>query len=55
MSEHDKDLAYATRLAVALWERHWKEDAPNWRPLPELIGVLTQIDNMTVGLYRILK
>lgn len=45
-------LEYATRLATALWEKHWKADAPDWRPLPDLIGVLSQIDNMTVGLER---
>ncbi len=48
----DDELSYATRLAMALWERHWKDDAPDWKPLPDLMGVLTQIDNMTVGLVR---
>lgn len=41
---------YAVRLAVALWEKHYKTQAPDWKPLPDLIGVLTQIDNMTTGL-----
>lgn len=45
-------LRYAQRLAIALWEKHWKDDAVNWKPLPDLIGVLTQIDNMTSGLVR---
>jgi hypothetical protein len=43
-------LGYATRLAVALWEKHWKDQAPDWKPLPDLMGVLTQIDNATAGL-----
>jgi len=45
---------YAKRLAVAIWEQHYKGVAPQWKPLDDLIGVLTQIDNMTAGLtfYR---
>jgi hypothetical protein len=41
---------YAKRLAEAIWEMHYKTIAVNWKPLPDLIGVLTQIDNMTSGL-----
>jgi hypothetical protein len=52
-AEKEEALGYAQRLATALWEKHWKADAPEWKPLPELIGVLTQIDNMTVGLGRV--
>lgn len=37
----------ATELARNIWEREWKQTAPNWEPLPDLLGVLTQIDNMT--------
>ena len=44
---------YAERLAIALWEKHWKNDAPEWKPLSgDLLGILTQIDNMTAGLVR---
>ncbi len=46
-------LGYAQRLATVIWEKHWKDDAPNWKPQPDLIDVLTQIDNMTAGLSRI--
>lgn len=45
-------LGYAQRLATALWEKHWKDRAPDWKPLPDLIGVLTQIDNSTADLVR---
>ena len=41
---------YAKRLAVAIWEQHYKDVAPHWKPLDDLMGVLTQIDNMTAGL-----
>ena len=47
-----RELGYATRLAEALWEKHCKTEAPDWKPLPDLLGVLTQIDNMTTGLVR---
>jgi hypothetical protein len=40
------ELRYATRLAVYLYERHWADASSNWKPLPDLMGVLTQIDNM---------
>lgn len=50
--EFDGPLGYATNLAIALWERHWKADAPDWKPLPDLLGVLTQIDNMSARLVR---
>jgi hypothetical protein len=47
--EHDA-YGYAKRLAVAIWEQHYKDVAPQWRPFDDLLGVLTQIDNMTAGL-----
>lgn len=45
-------LSYASRLATHMWERYWKDDAPDWKPFPHLLGVLTQIDNMTSGMER---
>ena len=47
--EHDA-YGYAKRLAVAIWEQHYKDVAPQWSPFDDLMGVLTQIDNMTAGL-----
>jgi len=44
---------YASRFAVAIWEQHYKDVAPQWKPLDDLMGVLTQIDNMTSGLTRL--
>ena len=42
---------YAERLANVLWEKHYRNAAPNWKPLTgDLIGIITQIDNMTSGL-----
>lgn len=37
---------YAKRLAISLANEHWP-DNDSWQPLPTLLGVLTQIDNMT--------
>ena len=41
---------YARRLAEAIWQKHYKAAAPQWKPFDDLMGVLTQIDNMTAGL-----
>lgn len=44
---------YAERLVSVLHEKHWRADAPQWKPLSgDLVGILTQIDNMTAGLIR---
>lgn len=43
---------YASRLATHIWQTHYKDVSPQWKPLDDLLGVLTQIDNMTVGLTR---
>ena len=42
---------YATNLANVLYEKHWSHQT-EWELLPNLIGVLTQIDNMTAGLSQ---
>lgn len=41
----DESYSYARRLATSLAKRHWPEN-DGWQPLPDLLGVLTQIDNM---------
>ena len=48
----DYDLAMNEALCLAnyLWEKHFKKDAPNWEPLSDLSGILSQIDNMVAGL-----
>lgn len=43
---------YAIRLAEHMWTKHYREDAPAWQAFPDLLGVLTQIDNMLTGLMR---
>jgi hypothetical protein len=48
--EQEPAYSYAKQLSEAIWGRHYKDIAPHWKPLDDLIGVLTQIDNMTAGL-----
>jgi hypothetical protein len=55
LAEQDARIAeatrYAERLASILWQKHYKDQAPGWKPLfGDLVGILTQIDNMTSGL-----
>lgn len=51
------ELAYreALGLANALWSQHYREKAPQWKPLPDLCGVISQIDNMAAGLSLALQ
>ena len=41
---HREALGYATRLLEHFVAEHFPHN-PGWKPLPDLIGVLTQIDN----------
>ena len=41
---------YAARLATSIWKQHYQKTAPQWQVLDNLMGVLTQIDNMAAGL-----
>ena len=50
--EQDHTYGYASRLAIAIWQKHYRNDAPKWKPLETTEGVLTQIDNMTCGLVK---
>lgn len=47
--------AYAHNLAVSIYGQHYADKSPNWRPLPDIIGLLTQIDNMYAGLRNDLE
>ncbi|TCL70599.1 hypothetical protein [Rhizobium sp. BK251] len=47
----EEAMRYAENLAVAIHETHYSE-VTQWRPLSgDLVGLLTQIDNMIAGLY----
>jgi len=44
--EHLKDLT------VRIWEEFYKEESPEWEPLDDILGLITQIDNMVCGLEK---
>jgi hypothetical protein len=49
----DEDaLGYATRLVKIMAEKHYPDGSPDWKPLPDVVGILTQIDNMVSGMVR---
>ncbi|ARO14399.1 hypothetical protein BVG79_01053 [Ketogulonicigenium robustum] len=52
-AETGRAKEYATSLAVCLHKTHYETDAPDWQPFEDLLGVLTQIDNMTAGLSHV--
>ena len=49
-AEFAKVKDYATTLATSMHRQHYTETAPNWQPLDDVLGLLTQIDNMYAGL-----
>lgn len=49
-ADYDECNQYALRLVVWLAERF--PAVENWQPLPDLIGKLTQIDNMVSRLHH---
>jgi hypothetical protein len=50
LAELAEATGYATTLATAIHAQHYAKLAPQWKPLDTVLGVLTQIDNMTCGL-----
>ena len=51
--EVEKENADARREVLALitsiWRAEFRHEAPNWKPLPNLVGMITQLDNMYAG------
>lgn len=50
-TEAEHALRWATTLAESLAKKHYPE-ATRFKALPDLVGVISQIDNMTTGLVR---
>lgn len=48
----ESDYAYAKRLLLSLHAKHFPDGSPDFEALPDLGGVLAQIDNLTMGLTR---
>jgi hypothetical protein len=40
------------KLAVATWRTNYADEAPQWEPLPDIDGIIGQIDNMAAGLAQ---
>jgi hypothetical protein len=47
-----EDYAYAKQLLLLLHAKHFPDGSPDFEALPDLGGVLTQIDNLTTALTR---
>ena len=47
------ELAEARReiqsLIESIWRAEYRREAPQWKPLPDLVGMITQMDNMYAG------
>lgn len=37
------------QLIESIWRAEYRHSAPNWKPLPDLVGMVTQLDNMYAG------
>ena len=46
------EYEFARDLAIAMWAIYYRDIAPDWQPLGDLMGVLTQIDNMVAGIKK---
>lgn len=52
-TELDSALGYAKSLARNVWQKHYREDSPQWKSDNTLVGVLSQLDNMFAGMTRL--
>ncbi len=52
IDKHAQELNYARLLATNICKKEYPE-AKGWEPLPDVLGILTQIDNMVAGMQRI--
>jgi hypothetical protein len=47
-----KEYEYAKQISLYIWAKCYKNESPDWKPLGNLMGVLSQIDNMVYGMNR---
>lgn len=50
--DRDGTLGYARKIATKLYEKHWKTESPGWQAARDMLGLLTQIDDMVATLER---
>lgn len=43
---------YVKQLTWWVWNKHYRQDSPDFELLDDTMGVLTQLDNMLTGLER---
>ena len=48
-AERDAALAELRQLTGSIWKAEYRKTAPDWQPLPDLVGLITQLDNMYAG------
>ena len=48
-AERDAALAELRQLTESIWKAEYRKTAPDWQPLPDLVGLITQLDNMYAG------
>ena len=48
--ERDEGMTEALSLAKSLHEQFYQEQVPQWEPLEDVAGVISQIDNMVAGI-----
>lgn len=53
-SQYNDDLVYKeiSQLALYMWNTFYREDSPNFELCDSVRGIISQIDNMLVGLER---
>ncbi len=50
----DRANNYAAGLARVIYEKHYREASPDFKPFTDTLGLLTQIDNMHAGVAEML-
>jgi len=50
LNRHEEARREAEGLAVTLWSLHYRHCAPEFNLCDSVVGVITQIDNMTAGM-----
>jgi hypothetical protein len=50
--ERDEGMQEALRLAECIYRTKYAKEAPNWKPLDTIGGVISQIDNMFAGIRQ---
>jgi hypothetical protein len=51
-NEYQQAMNYAKMLVQSIHKKNYQQDNPNWKPLDDLVGILTQIDNQCAGMDR---